>query len=172
MRTCLLIRPEEHNNDRASVHAVNVAAFETTAEARLVDLLRHEAQPVVSLVAEADQTVVGHIMFSPVTLASRYELKIMGLGPMAVIPAHQRRGVGSALVRSGLVKCRNLGMGAVVVLGHPEYYARFGFVPSTRFGIGCTYDVPEDVFMAVELRPGYLDGASGIVRYHQIFESL
>lgn len=93
----------------------------------------------------------------------------MGLAPMAVAPEHQRKGIGSALVRAGLDECKQLGFGAVVVLGHADYYPRFGFLSSARFGIGCEYEVPEEVFMVVELQAGFLDGASGKVKYHAAF---
>lgn len=167
----MLIRNEE-SGDWVLVHALNVAVFETHAEANLVGALRQQANPMVSLAAEEDQAVVGHIMFSPVELPGHPKLKIMGLGPMAVLPAYQRRGIGSALVRSGLQQCKKLGFGAVVVLGHPEYYPRFGFSPAARFGIGCEYDAPEEAFMVVELEPGYLRGASGKVKYHAAFSSV
>ena len=88
---------------------------------------------------------------------------------MAVVPWHQRQGIGTALVRTGLEECKKLGFGAVVVLGHADYYPRFGFTLSTRFGIGCEYDVPEDVFMAIELQPGALQDASGKIKYHPAF---
>jgi putative acetyltransferase len=96
----------------------------------------------------------------------------MGLAPMAVLPARQRQGIGSALVRDGLGRCRELGYEAVVVLGHPGYYPRFGFVPASRFGIGCEYDVPAEVFMALELVPGALRGKPGTIRYHPAFAEL
>jgi putative acetyltransferase len=108
-------------------------------------------------------------MFSPVSLAGHPELRIMGLAPMAVVPEHQREGIGSALVRAGLEQCKRLGFGAAVVLGHPAYYPRFGFSSSARYGIGCEYDVPEEVFMVVELDAGFLRGASGKVKYHPAF---
>ena len=165
------IRAEEPN-DWDAVHAVHTSAFETPAEANLVDALRKQAHPIVCLVATDDDTVVGHILFSPVSLSGHPGLNMMGLAPVAVIPNHQRKGIGSALVRAGLEQCKRLGYGAVVVLGHPEYYPRFGFLPSTRFGIGCEYDVPEDVFMVLELQPGFLHGASGIIQYHAAFRNL
>lgn len=80
----------------------------------------------------------------------------MGLAPMAVAPERQRQGIGSALVRAGLDRCKEPGFGAIVVLGHPEYYPRFGFSIAKRFDIGCEYEVPDEVFMVMELQPGYL----------------
>ena len=168
MSVHLLIRAEEER-DWAAVHAVNLSAFETPAEANLVDALRDQAQPLVSLIAEDNGGIVGHIMFSPVSLSGHPALRIMGLAPMAIAPEHQRKGIGSALVRAGLDRCRQLGFGAVVVLGHSSYYPRFGFSSSARFGIGCEYEVPEEVFMVVELRAGFLDGVSGQVKYHSAF---
>jgi len=167
----MLIRGEERG-DWALVHAVNESAFPTPAEANLVDALREQAEPLVSLVAEDHGAIVGHILFSPVSLSGHSSLKIMGLGPMAVAPEHQRKGIGTALVRGGLEQCRTLGIGAVVVLGHPSYYPRFGFSPSSRFGIGCEYDVPEEVFMVVELESGFLRGASGKITYHGAFKNV
>lgn len=167
----VLVRAEE-TRDVVAVHALNVAAFGGPAEAKLVDALRAQARPIVSLVAEEGGIVIGHILFSPVTLSGHEELKVMGLAPMAVAPEQQRRGVGSALIPAGLVECQRLGFGAVVVLGHPEYYPRFGFRPAKEFGIGCEYDVPSDVFMALELAAGYLQGKSGTIRYHDAFREV
>ena len=167
----MIIRTQE-SADRAAVHALHAAAFETSAEADLVDLLREQAEPLVSLVAEIDQGVVGHILFSPVTLTENDALRIMGLAPMAVAPAYQQRGIGSALVRAGLEQCRELGFATVVVLGHARYYPRFGFSPASCFGIKCEYDVPDDVFMIAKLTPGALGGRSGTVKYHAAFGSV
>jgi putative acetyltransferase len=164
----MLIRAE-NENDRDAVFAVNLSAFEAPAEATLVNVLREQAQPVLSLVAEENGNVVGHIMFSPVSLSENPDIKVMGLAPMAVSPEHQRKGIGSALVRAGLEQCRQLGFVAVVVLGHPEYYPRFGFSPSSRFGIDSEYEVPEEVFMAVELESEALSGQTGRVKYHHAF---
>jgi len=167
----MLIRAEKEN-DRDAVYAVNVLAFETPSEANLVDTLREQAQPIVSLVAEDNGEIVGHIMFSPVSLSGHPNLKVMGLAPMAVAPEHQRKGIGSALVRAGLEQCKELGFTAVVVIGHPEYYPRFGFSPSSRFGIDSEYEVPEEVFMALELQSGALSGKTGRVKYHAAFSNV
>ena len=167
----MLIRAEEQQ-DWDAVHALNASAFETPAEANLVDTLRQQARPLVSLVAEDNGEILGHIMFSPVSLPGHPELRIMGLAPMAVALEQQRKGIGSALVRAGLEQCNHLDFGAVVVLGHPDYYPRFGFSTSTRFGIGCEYDVPQEAFMVVELKPGYLDRASGKIKYHAAFSDI
>jgi putative acetyltransferase len=162
------IRPEE-KSDEAAVFGINAAAFPTDAEAKLVDSLRLAANPYVSLVAEDDQELVGHILFTPVRLEPFDDLHLMGLAPMAVSPSQQRSGIGTALVKAGLESCKALGIGAVAVLGHPEYYPRFGFRPSSQFGIKSEYDVPEDVFMLLELSPDYLQGKEGIIKYHAAF---
>jgi len=159
----------ETRADHAAVRAINEAAFETTAEAALVEALRAKVTRLVSLVADVDGAVVGHILFSPVSLAGDPKLDAMGLGPMAVLPEQQRNGIGSALVREGLRRCKELGCRAVVVVGHPEFYPRFGFVPAQRYALRCEYDVPADVFMALELEPGALNGAAGLVRYDDAF---
>ena len=162
------IRPEQPP-DIDAVRQLNRAAFETDTEAALVDILRENARPLVSLVAEEAGAIVGHIMFSPVAISSQIDARTMGLAPMAVWPARQRQGIGSALVTAGLEECRRLGMAGVVVLGHTRYYPRFGFRPASGFGLRSEYDVPDDVFMALELEPGGLQGKAGTVRYHPAF---
>lgn len=167
----MIIRAEKPK-DYPAIRSVNEAAFDTPAEANLVDTLRKVMNPVISLVAEENGTVVGHIMFSPVTLSNNVGIKIMGLAPMAVLPNRQRKGIGSRLVRTGLARCKELGYGAVVVLGHAGYYPRFGFVPASQYGIRSEYDVPDDVFMAMELEPNYLHGVTGTIHYHPAFENV
>ena len=162
----------QRSADAPSVRAVNLAAFETSTEADLVELLSAQASPLVSLVAEEVGAIVGHILVSPVTLPGQPDLTIMGLAPMAVVPSCQRRGIGSALVRAGLRDCKQLGFDAIVVLGHAQYYPRFGFQTASRLGLDCEYDVPDDVFMALELRPGILTGKSGTIQYHPAFGSV
>jgi putative acetyltransferase len=162
--TMLTIRPE-NVGDVAAVRAVHGAAFPTDAEARLVDRLRDGGQARVSLVAEVDGAVVGHILFSPVSVVTAAgDREGLGLAPLAVLPAHQRRGVGAALVRAGLEACRQQGCGFVVVLGHPEYYPRFGFRRADAVGLGNDYGA-DAAFMVVELQPGALPAGGGAVKY-------
>ncbi|MGI9220891.1 MAG: GNAT family N-acetyltransferase [Woeseiaceae bacterium] len=151
---------------------MNLAAFDGKAEARLVDGLRQNAEPIVSLVAEDDENIVGHILFSPVSHSDDADLKLMGLAPMAVSPERQKQGIGSRLIEAGLEHCRVMGVAAVVVLGHPNYYPRFGFTSSSKFGIASEYDVPEEVFMVLELQEGALGGKPGRVHYHREFSKL
>ncbi len=166
------IRPERAT-DVEAIGTLNQLAFGTPLEATLVDALRREATGLVSLVAEDNGVIVGHILFSPVTLAPvtgpGINLALAGLGPMAVTPLRQRAGIGSALVQRGLDRCRQHGYAAVVVLGHPEFYPRFGFVPASRFRLTCEYDVPDEVFMALELVAGALPQTGGMIRYHPAF---
>ena len=162
----------EQREDRPGVRHVNTTAFDTSTEADLVDALRLQLNSLISIVAVENEAVVGHILFSPVTLSSQPDMPIMGLAPMAVVPGRQRQGVGSALVRAGLDACRRSGVGAVVVLGHAEYYPRFGFVPASVFGLVSEYDVPDEVFMAIELEPAGLRGKSGTIAYHPAFANV
>lgn len=165
------IRPEQ-SKDTEGVRAINEQAFGTATEARLVDLFRERGKLVVSLVAEAENDLVGHIAFSRVSMASRPECRGVGLGPMAVLPTMQKRGIGSALVRAGLERCREIGYECVVVVGHPQFYSRFGFIPAHRFGMRCSWPIPEDAFMALELRPEALAVPVGLVTYESIFDGV
>jgi putative acetyltransferase len=171
IRRLLEIRPERVG-DAAAIRAVTIAAFGQSGEADLIDALRARARPLVSLAAEADGELAGHIMFSPVTHSARSDRLLMGLAPMAVAPTRQRSGIGSALVSAGLDACRRLGAAAAVVVGHPRFYPRFGFAPASRFGLTCEYNVPDDVFMAVELVEGALTLSPGLVRYHPAFGAI
>lgn len=169
----MIVRPETAA-DHAAVHAVNRRAFGQPGEADLVDRLRTAGCATVSLVAVDAGAVVGHILFSPVTVESPRvpPPNWLGLAPMAVVPERQRDGIGSALVRAGLTAARAAGATAVVVLGHPDYYPRFGFVPASRAGLGCVYDAPDEAFMALELLPGGFAGHRGLVHYAPEFDGL
>ena len=159
----------ETDADRSAIRAVNEAAFGSPTEADIVDALRAKGVELLSLVADRGGAVVGHILFSPVRLVGQDGRKLMGLGPMAVLPLEQRKGIGSELVREGLRLCKQLDVQAVVVVGHPQFYPRFGFAAAAGYGIRCEYDVPNDVFMLAELEREALRGASGVIRYDEVF---
>jgi putative acetyltransferase len=161
----LVVRPEQPE-EQVAIRQVNTLAFGRPNEADLVDTLRERGQPLVSLVAVEDGRIVGHIFFSPVIIESEtHTFPAFGLAPMAVLPERQRRGIGSHLVWQGLQECARIGQLVVVVLGHPAYYPRFGFVPASRKGLYCEYAVPDEAFMVVELLPGVLRGRTGVVKY-------
>lgn len=155
----------ECDADQDGARAVHRAAFPTDSEARLVDLLREHGQARVSLVAECYGQVVGHVLFSPVSVdAAAGQCWGLGLAPVAVLPAWQRRGVGSSLIREGLALCERQGAPFVVVLGEPEYYGRFGFKRAAAAGLGNEYGVDQE-FQVLDLRPGSLPAGGGLVRY-------
>jgi putative acetyltransferase len=165
----MLIR-KETSADIQAIHEINRMAFDTEAEANLVDALRSSGVHLISLVAEDSGVLIGHILFSPVSITGWDGRKrVAGLAPMAVLPEWKGQGVGSMLVEKGLSLCLSSGYDAVVVLGYPEYYRRFGFVPSVEFNLRSEYGVPDDVFMVVELIPGALKGVNGTVKYHAVF---
>jgi len=157
-------RPE-HAADVPAIRGILESAFPSPAEARLVDALRAAGRLTLSVVACDDASIVGHVAFSPVTAGAATGL---GLAPMAVLPAHQNRGIGALLVREGLASCAQLGCGFVVVLGEPEYYGRFGFERASGRGLDNEYGADE-AFMVLELRPGALPAEGGLVRYAQEF---
>ncbi len=160
----------EQPTDIKKIWRINASAFETEAEANLVDILRASGVSNISLVYEEDGELVGHIFFTPVELIGDASgLKLIGLAPMAVIPEMQNKGIGSLLVKAGIQRCLSDGYDAIVVLGHPDYYPRFGFVPSVNHGIKSEYDVPEEVFMVLELKENVLKGKQGTIRYHEAF---
>jgi len=168
----MTIRTESTKDDE-SVRRVNELAFEQPNEADLVDALRANARPFISLVAVVDEQVVGHIFFSPVSIESENGVfTAMGLAPMAVLPEYQNQGIGSQLVREGLKACQRLGHDIVVVLGHANYYPRFGFTPASLKGLRSEYDVPDEVFMVTELVAGALEGRRGLVKYHPEFSKV
>ncbi len=156
--------------DFEAIRKVNLRAFEQSNEGNIVDALRAAGALTISLVALHDNQIVGHIAFSPVTIESGDgSFTALGLGPMAVLPEHQNEGIGSQLVEAGMKECLRLGHEIVVVVGHPEYYPRFGFVPAGPLGISWEHDVPEDAFMIAQLNTGTLAGRTGMVKFHPAF---
>lgn len=176
----IAVRPERAGDEDA-IRDVNQRAFGGPLEARIVDAVRRaclaEAQGrrrakagSISLVAILDGAVIGHILFTPVAIdPPPGTIRVAGLAPMAVDPQFQRMGVGATLIRAGLDECRRLGYSAVVVVGHPAYYPRFGFVPAHTRGMRYADDVPAEAFMVLELQPGTLPARGGVVRYRPEF---
>jgi putative acetyltransferase len=160
----------EWSQDRDAVYQLSVAAFGRECEANLVDRLRSVAS-TFSLVAVDIDRVVGHIMFSPVAIDGEWEGQslILGLAPVSVLPGEQEKGIGSLLIRQGLAACGQMGAKAIVVLGAPEYYRRFGFQSAKEQGLRCEYDGSDESFMVLELVESTLKNCSGIVRYHPEF---
>ena len=157
--------------DIAPIRRVNELAFGQKEEAGIVDKLRDRGGMTLSLVAVQEDQIVGHILFSPVTIESKgTSFEAIALAPMAVLPAYQGKRIGSQLVRAGLEECRRLGHEAVVVLGHADYYPRFGFAPAKPKGVDCEFEVPEEAWMVLELWEGALAGRSGIVKFQTEFK--
>jgi putative acetyltransferase len=155
----------ERAGEVPSIRRVHQRAFPGPGEARLVEALRDAGRLVVSMVAELDGMIVGHIAFTPVTLDRAPQVRdALGLAPLAVVPDRQRHGIGRRLIEAGLEAARATGAGLVVVLGEPEYYARFGFEPAARWGLHDEYG-GGGAFLARELRPGAMPACGGLVRY-------
>ncbi|MEG4327347.1 N-acetyltransferase [Microcoleus sp. AT3-A2] len=160
----------EKLEDLEAVRNINIAAFGRQNEANLVDRLRGIAS-TFSFVAVQSDRIVGHIFFSPVVVEGKCSrnLSIQGLAPVAVLPEYQRQGIGTLLIQEGLKECGRSGFQAVVVLGHPDFYPRFGFIPASRKSLKCEYDVPDEAFMVLELESGALQDCSGTVKYRSEF---
>ncbi len=171
MKNTLIIRKEQAG-DKEQIYFVNDQAFERSDEAELVDELRDRNKLLISLVAEIDKKIVGHIAFTEVFVQSINHLPAgAGLAPMAVLKEYQNRKIGSALVEEGLRQCEELGIEYVTVLGYPRYYPRFGFQKASPFGIHCQYEIPEDMFMILELGKGTLQLiANHIINYDPLFD--
>jgi putative acetyltransferase len=169
----LEIRPER-TEDIDAISEINRRAFESEDEPNLIVAIRKSEHfiPELSLVAELDGDPVGHILFSRISIdAGDRIFPVLSLAPMAVLPAHQRQGIGTALVQRGLEECRRLNHNVIVVIGHAEYYPRFGFVQARDHGLEVEYDVPSEAFMVLELESGALQGIGGIVRFPAAFDA-
>ena len=156
---------EETSSDIKAIRRVHELAFDSTAEAQLVHLLRSRGVAAISLVAEVGGEIVGHILFSPVSIDPPDRgWCAVGLAPVGVVPDRQRLGIGKALINEGLQRCKERGIHLVVVLGDPAYYTQFGFRRSKHFGLGNEYQADEH-FMVIELTPGVLDSITGVVKF-------
>jgi putative acetyltransferase len=163
------IRPEK-SEDLPLVNSLIIETFKRDTEARLVDRLRRASADYLSLVADDNGTIVGHIMFTPATITNDRTVTGMGLAPMAVIPSYQHQGIGKLLVREGLRILQETGCPFVIVLGHPDYYPRFGFQPASRYNIRSQWDdVPDEAFMILIMDDKAMRNISGVARFRDEF---
>ena len=170
----IVLRQEKAEN-YSSIKKVNDLAFGQPDEGILVDKLRKNPAFIkeLSLVAELNGEIIGHILFFPIWIEEgQNRFRSLALAPMSVLPGFQNKGIGGQLVIKGLESSRNLGFKSVIVLGHSAYYPKFGFVVASRYEIKSPFDVPDEVFMAIELEPDGLKGVSGIVEYPKEFEEV
>jgi putative acetyltransferase len=166
----LIIREEDpqDNGVRRAIRSINQAAFGRPDEADLIDRLRDERVILLSLIAESSQQIIGHILFTRIAIEKNgCSISAVALAPVAVQPAYQRQGIGERLIREGLDLLRERGEKIVIVVGHPNYYPRFGFSKEKAESLVSPFS--KDAFMALELRVGTLDGVSGKVKYPSAF---
>ncbi len=161
---------EERPDDVTAVHDLNRRAFGQDQESNIVDALRANGAALLSLVATLNDRVVGHIMYSPVSVGSN--VKGAALGPMAVLPECQCQGIGSKLIEAGNRKLQDAGCPFIIVVGHADYYPRFGFRPASEHGIKCEWDVSDDIFMLLVLDEAKMEGVSGLAKYRPEFSSV
>ena len=163
---------EEKKEDYDAVQTVNDRAFGTPEEGRIVNKLRKICPGTLSLVAVSDEKIVGHIFFSPVMIDHQDTQVVgMGLAPMAVLPEFQNQGIGSSLVKEGLKRIKKTECPFIIVVGHIQYYPRFGFERGSKYGLRCQWDdVPDEAFMALILNISGMSGVSGVARYRDEFD--
>ncbi len=168
----MIIVRKERPGDSAAIRRVEKAAFVQPDEAGIVDRIRANGGDCLSLVAVEDGQVIGHILFSRATVGTgRLAVEGMGLAPMAVLPKRQRQGIGSRLVRTGLALLRRHHVPFVIVLGHKDYYPRFGFQRASARGVRCQWEVPDESFMLLALDPLAMRGVRGLARYRPEFDA-
>lgn len=158
----------EKPEDYQKIYQINKVAFEGEVEAQLVNNLRKTKGfiPELSLVAEKDGEIVGHILFSIIHINTNTgNIPVLALAPMAVLPEYQKQGIGSLLIKEGLKKCKKLGHKIVVLVGHSDYYPRFGFTPAKERGLKLPFDAPDEAFLVYEIIPNSLAGITGTIEY-------
>ncbi len=172
----ITIRPESFD-DLHGIDIVNISAFEEEDEARLVTAIRHSPAyiPELSLVAEGHDRIVGHLMMFMTQLEQQERnINILALAPMSVLPSHSHRGIGSELVTKALEQAKNQGFPAIVVVGYPDYYTRFGFKPAWQKELACNLPVTREAVLVLELEEGTLDRGGTIIYppvFHQFYET-
>jgi len=166
----ITIRKEEEN-DYNKVYEVNWLAFQQENESKLIEKIRKGENfvPELSLVAEIDGEIVGHILFSRIKIVRDSIFESLSLAPMAVIPEFQKQGIGTKLIKKGIEKAKELGFDSIIVLGHEEYYPKFGFARASNWSIKCPFEVPDEAFMAIELTEKAFEDKAGTVRYPDEF---
>ena len=172
MRTRSTTIRSELPNDYAAIKTVNDLAFGQPNEGTLVEKLRLNPYFIkeLSLVAVDNSSVIGHILFFPIKIKSNSHVYAsLALAPMAVLPDHQNKGIGGKLVGEGLRVAKELGFKSVIVVGHNDYYSRFGFAPASKWEIRSPFDVPDESFMAIPLIKDGLKAVSGVVEYPEEF---
>ncbi len=175
MRMNIFIRPEI-DADHPAIFTLHALAFGQENEGKLVELLRQDGCfiPELSLVATWNDEVVGHIIFSKIQIVESADQRAdsLALAPMGVLPQYQKSGIGGKLIYAGLAMAKELGYQSVIVLGHKDYYPRFGFEPAEKWEIRTHYEVPSEYFMGLELFPGALSGVKGVVEYSAPFSQI
>ncbi len=156
-----------------SIREINKLAFGQPQEAQLIESLRKLENyiPELSLIAFKDDKAIGHILFFPIYIETEHrKYQTLSLAPMAVLPEHQNKGVGGELIRHGLLQAKTLGFDSVLVLGHPNYYPKFGFKQASKLKIKCPWEVPDEAWMAIELSDGALEGKAGMAVFPKEYE--
>lgn len=163
----------EKADDYDGVAGINDLAFGQPIEGEIIEKIRDACEEILSLVAQKDGDIVGHILFSPVLIGNdEKDIKAMGLGPMAVLPEYQQQGIGTQLVNEGIKILKNLNYHLLIVLGHPDYYPRFGFEKASIYGLIPRWEgIPDEAFMVLFLDTSARKRASGVVRYRDEFDS-
>ncbi len=165
---------EEEEKDHKQINDVNKLAFQQENESKLIEKIRKSENfiPELSIVAEINNRIVGHILFSKIKIIGDSDYESLALAPMAVIPEFQKRGIGSELIKKGIDKAKELGFDSIIVLGHKEYYPKFGFQRASEWHIKCPFEVPDDAFMAIELTEKALESKAGTVEYPDEFNEV
>ena len=165
------IRPEK-TSDHKAIYRIHQLAFGQEDESQLINRLRKTIDfvPELSLVAEKNSAIIGHILFSKIKIVGTdKKYSSLALAPMSVHPDYQKQGIGSQLIRMGLKKAKAMGFDSVIVLGHKDYYPQFGFEKASKWDINCPFEVPDEAFMGLELVKGALDEKEGVVQYSKAF---
>jgi len=162
---------QEVKEDHKRVYEITKMAFDQENESKLIEKIRSGPNfiPELSLVAEKDNEIVGHILFSKIKIVGESEYETLMLAPIAVIPELQKQGIGGKLIKNGIEKAIELGFDSIIVVGHKDYYPKFGFQKASKWGIKCPFEVPDGAFMAIELTENALENKAGVVQFPEEF---